>query len=156
MADVANGRAFLQRDLGELEDWANRSLVEPPGLSSSALGPGPAGAPSPHMGSSGLSSPTEEHVQVMEDPIHHKYDRQPANPQKGRRKAASVERSYYPSLLSGGEVTPGLLCPASALLPRSVGIWRNQQGPVQAASVFRGPQHVPPGDLGLLRLEGSI
>lgn len=47
LADVANGRALLQRDLGKLEDWANRSRVEPPGLSSSALGPGPAGAPSP-------------------------------------------------------------------------------------------------------------
>lgn len=42
MADAVNGRALLQRDLGKLEDWANRSLVEPPEVRSSALGPGPA------------------------------------------------------------------------------------------------------------------
>ena len=50
MADAVNGRALLQRDPGKLEDWANRSLVKPPEVRSSALGPGPASAASPQAG----------------------------------------------------------------------------------------------------------
>lgn len=44
--DALNGRALLQRDLGKLEDWANRSLVEPLEVRSSAVGTGPDSAAS--------------------------------------------------------------------------------------------------------------
>lgn len=41
-----NGKTLLQRGLGKLEEWFNRSLVETPEVISSALAPGSAGAAS--------------------------------------------------------------------------------------------------------------